>query len=306
MQGAHIRRWRERYARCCIDVDFEPLSDATFHASVKPIFAERHIAKVTLSSGFVFRDEDLIRDGNDSIALIIAQSGNLTSKHLGREIRLGFGDATMMLANATGGLCSHENFCYFDILIPPSEWEARGARPQDALMQHISRRSETMQLLRAYLRCLEKSGLAAFGKTPVHRHIIDLAVLATTARCPIGQSSASAVMAARRSAALDYIASHFLDPELSLTKVARNLGISPRYLQRLLETGGMSFVSHVNELRLKRAYMLLTDQPWAKVRISDIAFQAGFSDVSYFNQLFRSRFSHSPSDVRAQARPSLN
>ena len=67
-------------------------------------------------------------------------------------------------------------------------------------------------------------------------------------------------MATRRTAAIDYIASHFSDPELSLAKVARSLRISPRYLQRVLETAGISFASHVIELRLKQAYMLITAQ----------------------------------------------
>ena len=47
--------------------------------------------------------------------------------------------------------------------------------------------------------------------------------------------------------------------------------------------------------------MLLTAQRGSKVRISDIALQSGFSDVSYFNRLFRSRFGETPRDVRAEA-----
>ena len=114
-----------------------------------------------------------------------------------------------------------------------------------------------MELLRGYIRSLERIGLAASGDnhTFIRKHIVDLAVLATTARCPIGESSASAVVAPRRTAALEYIASHFSGQ--SLAKVARSLRISPRYLQRVLETAGISFASHVIELRLKQAFMLL-------------------------------------------------
>jgi hypothetical protein len=74
-----------------------------------------------------------------------------------------------------------------------------------------------MQLLRGYIRSLERIGLAASGDnhTFIRKHIVDLAVLATTARCPIGESSASAVVVPRRTAALDYIASHFSGPEPS-------------------------------------------------------------------------------------------
>ena len=128
-----------------------------------------------------------------------------------------------------------------------------------------------------------------------------VAVLVATARCSIGESSASAVVATRQAAALDYMASHFSDPELSLAKVAQSLGISPRYLQRLLERSGTSFTAHVTELRLKHAFMLLTAQDLSDVCICDIALQAGFSDISHFNRLFRSRFGGTPSDVRAEA-----
>jgi AraC-like DNA-binding protein len=37
----------------------------------------------------------------------------------------------------------------------------------------------------------------------------------------------------------------------------------------------------------------------AMFRICDIALQAGFSDISHFNRLFRARFGDTPSGVRA-------
>jgi AraC-like DNA-binding protein len=78
--------------------------------------------------------------------------------------------------------------------------------------------------------------------------------------------------------------------------------ISTRYLQRLLKTSGTSFTAHVVELRLKHAFTLLTAPDSSDVRICDIALQAGFSDISHFNRLFRSRFGDTPTGVRAHAR----
>ena len=83
-------------------------------------------------------------------------------------------------------------------------------------------------------------------------------------------------------------------------KVAENMRISPRYVQRLLEMSGTSFTEQVNELRLQRTYTLLTEARENKSRISDVALQAGFSDISHFNRLFRSRFGDTP---RASAHP---
>jgi AraC-like DNA-binding protein len=159
-------------------------------------------------------------------------------------------------------------------------------------------------LLRRYIRAVEKGLAVCFeSRSIIRRHIVDLAVLAATIRFPIGESNASAVGAARLAAALDYIASHFADPELSLAKVAQSFGISPRYLQRLLESSGTSFTAHVTELRLKHALMLLTAESLFDVHICDIALQAGFSDISHFNRLFRARFGDTPRGVRKRSSP---
>jgi AraC-like DNA-binding protein len=208
----------------------------------------------------------------------------------------------MMLMGATGGIGWRESSVLFDMLISSAEWEARGARPEDLLMQRLWGRSEVMQLFRRYIRSLERSGLATFGNdhTMVRRHIIDLIVLAATLHQSVGESSLSAVAAAHLHAVFDHIASHHSDPELSLPKVARSTRISTRYVQRLLKTSGTSFTTLVTELRLKHAFTLLTAQGKSNVSICDAALQAGFSDISYFNRLFRSRFGGTPSDVRHQ------
>jgi AraC-like DNA-binding protein len=102
-------------------------------------------------------------------------------------------------------------------------------------------------------------------------------------------------------AIFEHLASHFSDPDLSLSKVAQSLHISRRYVQRLLETSGKSFTAHVTELRLKHAFMLLTALDSSDVRICDLALRAGFSDVSHFNRLFRSRAGGTPSEFRPYA-----
>ena len=79
---------REQYARCCLRVDFEPLPGATFRASLKPIFPELRMARAAVSAGYLFREDDLLRDGNDSLEVIVAQSPDLNITHHGREIRL--------------------------------------------------------------------------------------------------------------------------------------------------------------------------------------------------------------------------
>ena len=44
----------------------------------------------------------------------------------------------------------------------------------------------------------------------------------------------------------------------------------------------------------------VTNARFAHMRIADIAYEAGFNDLSYFNRMFRRRFALAPGEVRAQ------
>src|SRR6516164_8850487 len=178
VQSDPIREWREQYARCCLRVDFEPLPGATISASARPIFPELRTAQAALSAGSLFRDDELLRDGNDSLEVIVAQSPELNITQQGREIRLAPGDATIMQASATGRVGSRESFEFYEVVISPAEWEARGTRPEDGQMQRFSGKSEAMQLLRRYLGSVEKGLMVSFdNRSIIRRHIVDLTVL---------------------------------------------------------------------------------------------------------------------------------
>jgi AraC-like DNA-binding protein len=46
---------------------------------------------------------------------------------------------------------------------------------------------------------------------------------------------------------------------------------------------------------------MLADRRHADWAVNAIAFESGFGDLSYFNRMFRRRYSSTPSDVRADA-----
>ena len=85
---------------------------------------------------------------------------------------------------------------------------------------------------------------------------------------------------------------------MGLAQVARNHGLSIRYVQHLFELCGTSFTSFVLEHRLLLAHRLLREPKSRWRKVSDIASAAGFSDISYFNRAFRARFDARPTDVR--------
>jgi two-component system, response regulator YesN len=85
--------------------------------------------------------------------------------------------------------------------------------------------------------------------------------------------------------------------ELSLRRVAKAVNIHPNYLsERFKQVTGMNFVEYVACTRFEKACKLLHD---GGLRISDIAFAAGFQSLSQFNRVFKKLCGKSPTQFRA-------
>ncbi len=299
-----IPLWRESFGRLIVHVDIEPLSDVPFRAeaTLRSIPGLRTLA-VRGSSMRFKRSQTSVADGDDSIGLIVCSPSRSRMSQRGYEIELRAGDAVAIL-HSEPATVTYMQGLQFGLAVPHDALAQRVTNVDTLAMRPISHRAEALRLLMTYLKSAFNEGALAVPtlRDAVLTHIHDLVALAIGECAPLGESSASAVVAARHSAVLDYIAAHFQDPELSLETVARCQGISPRYLQRLMASSGRSFTGRLNELRLQRAFELLTELQTSTQRISDIALEVGFSDVSHFNRLFRARFGDSPRGVRSAGR----
>jgi AraC-like DNA-binding protein len=299
-----IPMWREEVGRGIVHVDIEPLSDVPFQAeaTLQTLQGLRMLAWKG-SAMRLKRSQRNIVDGDDSIGIVVSSHSMSQLSQRGQEIELRAGDAIAVLHSEPATVTYVEGL-QFGLVVPRDALTPRVMNVDGLTMRPISRRTEALRLLMTYLKSALKEGALAAPKLrdAVVTHIHDLVALAISECAPLGESSASAVVAARHSAALDHIAAHFQDPGLSLEVVAHSQGISPRYLQRLMASSGTSFTGRVNELRLQWAFTLLIEPHDSARRISDIALEAGFSDISHFNRLFRARFSDSPRGVRGAGR----
>jgi AraC-like DNA-binding protein len=102
----------------------------------------------------------------------------------------------------------------------------------------------------------------------------------------------------RLKAVLMILQKRFAEPDFSAQKLAAAARLSERYVNELLYEAGASFTQRLNELRLRKAAELLARD--GERRISDIAFDCGFNDLSYFNRCFRRRFGLTPSAARGR------
>ena len=141
----------------------------------------------------------------------------------------------------------------------------------------------------------------------VAQHICDLIALSMGAHrdatALLGQRG---VRAARLQAIKADIAARFNDFELTVSAVALRHGVTPRYIQKLFEDDGVTFSEYVLGRRLAEAHRSLADPHLANRSISTIAFNAGFSDLSYFNRTYRRRFGATPTETRVSRRRGLH
>ena len=95
-----------------------------------------------------------------------------------------------------------------------------------------------------------------------------------------------------------YIEEHSTD-QLSLTKVAKILNMNANYLsENFKQVTGINFVEYIARARFTTACDLLRNP---NLRVSEIAFAAGFQSLSQFNRVFKKFSGKSPTEYRVAA-----
>ncbi|PRX70753.1 two-component system response regulator YesN [Cohnella sp. SGD-V74] len=88
----------------------------------------------------------------------------------------------------------------------------------------------------------------------------------------------------------------FLHEELSLTKLAEIVYLSPPYLSRMYkQMTGQGLLEYINETRIQRGKLLLKQ---SDKKIHDIASEVGFESAPYFTRLFRKKMGMTPQEYR--------
>lgn len=96
-----------------------------------------------------------------------------------------------------------------------------------------------------------------------------------------------------------YIDAHYRSPEFSITDMAEDLGMSLRQLQRGFSAMGSTPTKYLLQKRLEHVRRALDDRSAGRRTglVSSIAYEAGFSDLSYFHRCYRRTFGASPKET---------
>ena len=178
----------------------------------------------------------------------------------------------------------------------------RAAAGLDAVLRRSAPLTPQWRLFLSYARSLhtELPALAPEEAAQCVAHVQDLALIALGATREATEIAAGrGGRVARLREIKREIEQNLLSSGLSANSVASRLGLSSRYVRVLFEREGTSFREYVASRRLACAFRMLSDPTLQHLNIAQIAMEAGFGDLSWFNTRFKQTYGMTPRDVRA-------
>jgi AraC-like DNA-binding protein len=93
-----------------------------------------------------------------------------------------------------------------------------------------------------------------------------------------------------------YVDQHLEDETLSVAGIARDHGLSPRYLARIFQQEQETVSGWIWNRRLERCHLALRSSS-GPASISEVAYAHGFKNLSHFSKAFKERYGVSPSTL---------
>jgi len=293
--------FRERFEGV-LPFEIEAVEGARFFNDVTVVATPGLAIASGVSQGAMFRRTAPLTRQSDDLTLCITSKGRSRAFQRGAEMALGEGDAFLSAADVVSDSGSLDTSDCLSLRLPRAVLAASGIDLATAFARPIRRGSEGLALLTGYLGltsdALRHGSPALRGLVVSHIH--DLVALVLGAGGEPGWRARGRGLTAARLAAIKHdIAQHLSEHGLCADDVARRQGISPSYVRKLLVADGVTFSGFVLERRVGRAHAMLANPRLSNLSVSEVAYEVGFGDLSYFNRSFRRTYGVRPSDVRA-------
>lgn len=96
--------------------------------------------------------------------------------------------------------------------------------------------------------------------------------------------------------ALAYLSEHYNDPDISVSSVARSLGVSDGHLSHVFKKEtSYTLSAYLTNYRMHKATELLRD---CRVKVYEVAESVGYRDIAYFSSAFKKSVGMSPSEYQ--------
>lgn len=291
--SARLDALRELFDRSIrLKIDAEP-----GHAVEMEMMIAHGLRRAKMLSGLtarVTRPAKMLADGEDTICLMMKTGGRMSLEQSRRVSVPQVGDG-ILLVYREPALLHFGDATYLSVRVPFNAI-APLANVETAAALHIRQDTEALSLLHSYVSQLPDTiGDPRLGQLTA-THVYDLIALAIGATREGKEIANERSIGAARLAALK--AELMRDITIDLGELAARQRISTRYVQKLFEEAGTTFSAFALGSRLDAARRMLTSPRYRSWSITEIALEAGFTDLSHFNRRFKQRFSMTPTDMR--------
>ncbi|MCI9026657.1 MAG: response regulator [Lawsonibacter sp.] len=154
-----------------------------------------------------------------------------------------------------------------------------------------------------YAQSALRLGAVDFLLKPFHDGDLEQAVTALRKRIGGEERADSALPGLKRGdkskyvlEAMDYIGAHYQDPNISISAIAQDLGISEGHLSHTFKKEtDYTLLNYLTRYRVHKAMELLRD---CRVKVYEVAAQVGYRDITYFSATFKKVTGVTPSEYQ--------
>ena len=290
--------WAEDLADAFVRLEPRKIAEQPFQGTIsRTDVASIQISRVEATKHVVMRLRSHIARSISDVYFVNLQLdgvGRYTQR--GHEQICGPGDLAVVDTTEPFEIANCRNFSLFCFAVPRRLLpDALAERPRFRLSATEAGRALSRTLAGHAELCLRSqpnSGISGFGA----QHVVDLISHAPGIfeERPPERAGRSVLL----SMMIDYVERHADDPELGAATLALKFHCSQRYVHKLFSTTGRSLGEHINALRILACTRKLLDHAHRRSTIAEIAFNAGFRDISYFNRLFKRSSGLAPREFR--------
>jgi len=303
-RGPAYEAWREGICRGFCRLDVGPAEDDYIdcHNEFVLLHSVAIATPVGRSARFA-RTRDLLTDGCDDFVLISATRGKIRVTQGSKAIDLTAGQMCLTEMNIAGAVDLRESGGFTTTRFPRRLLLQIAPSAETQLARTLGHdRARSVMIERYAALCSEVAGeLDPLGQRTAAQHLADLVGHF------IGTGAERSNLTEQRDGSMVRLelmkaeALRNLDKSnLTIETVAKANGLSSRQAQRLFASSGTTFTEFVLEQRLLLSRQLLLRDQARLRKVSDIAFSAGFNDLSYFHRSFKRRFGVTPADIQAK------
>lgn len=296
--GDQVAYWVDAVCDSFVHMDCEPERDRPFFGEISlDIAGALQIATATSTAQRTNRSpRQVARDSAESLFICFQRVGRGRMIQDGRESELKPGDFHLAESARPFRTIFDGDFSSTVLRVPRSAMLQRLGAPERFTAMTIDGSAGVGALISPLLRELPRhlDAIPAVARGRFADNLLDLIATAFLATNDSAQLTARMTLTRAKLC----IETH-LGEELSAELIAARCSCSVRHLNRLFEREGTSLMHHVWERRLARCHRDLLDPAMGHRLIGEIAFAAGFNDLSHFSRAYRARYGISPREARA-------